>query len=180
MTPTDLCAGCTVHRGFWLSWLEARRGVLAAIEKARAANPSYSVAVVGHSLGGAIATLAAANLRNNGVPTALYTFGAPRIAGAKLSDYISAQAGGNFRVTHYNDPVPRLPPIAFGFVHVSPEYYIEVPNKAAVRPQDVEVLYGNFNKNGNSAWFAQDVEAHRWYLADISACAPGGFEWKAV
>ena len=45
--------------------------MLAAVKTAKAANPSYQVAAVGHSLGGAIADFAAAELRNGGMDVAL-------------------------------------------------------------------------------------------------------------
>lgn len=69
--PTDLCAGCTVHQGFWKSWLEARPGILRALKDAKARYPDYSIVATGHSLGGALATLCAANLRNEGYNVAL-------------------------------------------------------------------------------------------------------------
>ncbi len=69
--PTDICPGCTVHQGFWRSWVEARPRILAAVEDAVAKNPGYGIVATGHSLGGAIATLAAANLRNSGYTVAL-------------------------------------------------------------------------------------------------------------
>ncbi|KAF2197958.1 alpha/beta-hydrolase [Delitschia confertaspora ATCC 74209] len=168
--PTDLCPGCTAHSGFWSSWLESRTGVLDAIKTAARENPGYKLIVTGHSLGGAIATLAAAELRNSGYETALYTFGAPRIAGPKLSSFISQQPGGNYRVTHWNDPVPRLPPIPMGFVHVSPEYYIDKGNNQAVGSGDVKVLEGSVNLRGNSGWLVTDVGAHAWYFNDIAKC----------
>lgn len=68
---TDICADCTAHDGFWKSWVEARTGVLAAVKTAVNANPNYQLIVTGHSLGGAIATLAAAQLRNDGYSATL-------------------------------------------------------------------------------------------------------------
>ena len=68
---TDICSGCTVHQGFWTSWLEARPGILAAVKAAVERNPGYGIVSTGHSLGGAIATLCAANLRNSGYNVAL-------------------------------------------------------------------------------------------------------------
>lgn len=70
-TPVELCAGCEVHDGFWSSWLEVQPTVIKAIQDARAANPGFPVVATGHSLGGAIATLAAARLRTLGIPAAL-------------------------------------------------------------------------------------------------------------
>lgn len=40
--------------------------VLNAVKQAAAANPSYKIVSTGHSLGGAIAAFAAAELRNSG------------------------------------------------------------------------------------------------------------------
>ena len=68
---TDICSGCKADQGFWNSWLEARNTVLSAVNKAASANPDYQVVVTGHSLGGAIADLAAAQLRNEGHNAAL-------------------------------------------------------------------------------------------------------------
>lgn len=167
---TDICSGCTAHQGFWNSWTEARSGVLAAVKSATTSYPNYKIVAVGHSLGGAIADLAAAELRQSGYTVALYTFGSPRIAGPNLSDFITNQPGGNYRITHYNDPVPRLPPISFGFVHVSPEYYINKPNYQTVAASDISVYTGSVNYSGNTAWILTDVLAHTWYFNSIAEC----------
>ncbi|KAF2192627.1 alpha/beta-hydrolase, partial [Zopfia rhizophila CBS 207.26] len=167
---TDLCSGCTAHGGFWNSWVEARKGVLAAVKSAVAANPKYKIVATGHSLGGAIASLATAQLRKDGYTVALYTFGAPRIASSKLSDFITNQPGGNYRVTHWNDPVPRLPPIAFNFVHISPEYYINKGNFQLVAEADIKIYPGSVNYGGNTAWIGTDITAHTWYFNNIAEC----------
>ncbi|KAF2109324.1 Alpha/Beta hydrolase protein [Lophiotrema nucula] len=172
---TTICSGCTAHGGFWQSWVDARPDVLAAVKAASAAHPDYKIVSVGHSLGGAIATLAAADLRNSGYAVALYTFGAPRVASTKLSSYITAQAGGNYRITHWNDPVPRLPPIAMNFVHISPEYYINKPNAKAVAATDFRTYTGSVNLQGNGAWLATDIAAHLWYLGGIADCSVTSF-----
>ncbi|RAR00724.1 lipase precursor [Stemphylium lycopersici] len=106
-TQTDICPDCTAHSGFWQSWVDARARVLPAVMEAAAAHPAYQITVTGHSLGGAIATLAAASLRNSGYVVSLYSFGSPRIGGRKISSYITRQSSSNYRVTHWNDPVPR-------------------------------------------------------------------------
>jgi len=137
-------------------------------------HPTYSVSVTGHSLGGAIAPFAAAQLRNEGLNVALYTFGSPRIGGSAISSYISTQAGGNYRVTHYNDPVPRVPLLTMGYVHTSPEYYISTKNKVDVKASDFQVISGSVNLfKGNAAWLLTDVEAHRWYFTRMYDCGGG-------
>lgn len=172
LVPTDLCARCTAHAGFWQSWVDARDTVIPAVKATAANYADYQIAITGHSLGGAIAPFAAAQLRNQGMRVALYTFGSPRVGGPTLSSYISSQGGGNYRVTHWNDPVPRLPLLTLGYVHISPEYYIGVKNKVDVKAEDVKVYDGAINLlKGNSAWLISDVEAHRWYFTQMYSCA---------
>lgn len=171
---TDLCSGCTAHRGFWQSWLDTRDDVLGAIKGTAKSHPDYKLVVTGHSLGGAIATLAAAQLRHDGYDAALYSFGAPRIAGPKLSDYITNQSGGNYRITHWNDPVPNLPLIVMKYAHISPEYYINKKNLQSVGAADIKVYTGNINLQGNAAWLLKDIGAHLWYFNSIAQCAIGG------
>jgi hypothetical protein len=87
-----------------------------------------------------------------------------------LRKYITNQSGGNYRITHWNDPVPRIPPIAFGFAHISPEYYINKGNKQQVGAGDVKQYDGIFNLQGNAAWFLTDIFAHDWYFNGIVDC----------
>ncbi|KAH7337905.1 Alpha/Beta hydrolase protein, partial [Pyrenochaeta sp. MPI-SDFR-AT-0127] len=143
--PTTICDGCGVHQGFWDSWLSVRDTISNAVRNAVAANPGFSVVCTGHSLGGAIASLAAADLRNAGYNATLYSFGAPRFADAALSNYISSQPGGNYRITHTNDPVPRVPPSWTGAVYIRPEYYITTLNFLPVNQADIRICSGSLD-----------------------------------
>lgn len=168
---TDICSGCTAHRGFYQSWLDARDLVIPAVKQAAATYPSYKINVVGHSLGAAVASLAAASLRNTGLTVALYNFGSPRIGGSKISSYISNQNGGNFRFTHTNDPVPKVPLLAMGYVHISPEYYINKPNGQDPSARDIQTIDGAANLfKGNQANLWPDIDAHRWYFGSAYTC----------
>ncbi len=70
---------------------------------------------IGHSLGGAVASLAAdwisANRPN---PVSLYTFGAPRSGLSRFAKRLTARVSVH-RVFHATDPVPMIP--IFPFVH---------------------------------------------------------------
>jgi hypothetical protein len=171
-TTTDICPGCTAHRGFWRSWTDARDSVVPAVKQASSSFPAYKIVTTGHSLGGAVSILAAASLRNAGYNVAMYNFGAPRIGGSKISTYISNQPGGNYRITHWNDPVPKLPLLTMGYVHVSPEYYINKPSQQDVGADDIKVYEGSRNMQGNQKWLTMDIEAHRWYFGRVYKCDP--------
>ncbi|KAI9819807.1 MAG: hypothetical protein M1832_003882 [Thelocarpon impressellum] len=174
--PWNLCADCKVHKGFWLSWLELRSDITKAVNAAIEANPGFSVVFTGHSLGGAVATIAAADIRRAGTQVALYTYGSPRIGNAKLAEFITAQApGANFRVTHRDDPVPRLPPILFQYQHVSPEFHIKRGDDV-VNPADIVTYEGGVNFGGNSGTIGLNIVAHTIYFGRIGACGPGIFE----
>lgn len=77
-------------------------------------NPTYEVWVTGHSLGGAVASLAATQLRLDGVVSAdklkLITYGQPRVGGATFAKAHDRLIPYSFRVTHYLDLVPHIPP----------------------------------------------------------------------
>ena len=72
--------------------------------------------IVGHGASGALATLAALELADAGVPVAeLVTFGAPRVGNkAFASHFEDSVAFPVHRVTHARDPVPHMPSAAAG------------------------------------------------------------------
>jgi hypothetical protein len=73
--------------------------------------------VTGHSLGGALATLAASRLRAEGIAArATYTFGCPRVGDAEFARSVAGLP--LFRVVNDRDIVARVPTIAhFGYLH---------------------------------------------------------------
>ena len=179
--PTDICDGCTANQGFWESWLEARRGIVATLKDTAAKYPNSKVVVTGHSLGGAIAELATAEIIKAGTPADLYTFGSPRVSGPTLASFVSNEGSGSiYRVTHVDDPVPRLPPTNLGYVHVSPEYYISSGIGVTPTPADITEFIPSDDLRGNAGNnpFALTVNAHGWYFNKIGACGGSGFEFK--
>jgi pimeloyl-ACP methyl ester carboxylesterase len=192
MMPIELCVGCEVHLGFWLSWFEARTEILDSFTALVQANPGYQLVVTGHSLGGAIALLAAAELRNQGLNVALvspstqtrnlpqpnsltykvqYTYGQPRVGNPAFSSWVDSKPGaGDFRITHTDDTVPRLGPLALGYDHISPEYHIETDSATPSTTQIVR-YNGDANLDGNAGTSSFDVAAHLNYFGPISKCA---------
>ncbi|KAI9831661.1 MAG: hypothetical protein M1819_004727 [Sarea resinae] len=170
---SNLCDGCLVDQGFWDSWSEAKSDILSAAKNASTQYPNYQIVVTGHSLGAAIATFAAAELRIDGYTAALYNFGSPRVGNLKTTELIGNQTGGNYRITHFDDPVPKLPPDLIGYTHISPEYWITTGNSIPVADNDISLCYGDDNNtcNGGTA-VGLDIAAHKWYFGPIDSCYP--------
>jgi pimeloyl-ACP methyl ester carboxylesterase len=154
----DRCTNCTVHTGFLTSWLSARRLVLPALRDARLRHPSYPIHLVGHSLGGAVAALAALELRlsHNLSDITVTTFGEPRIGNEGLVEYLDKVFGLENddgydadlekrkyrRVTHVGDPVPLLPLAEWGFRSHAGEVFIS-KSELQPGPEDVRICRGD-------------------------------------
>jgi pimeloyl-ACP methyl ester carboxylesterase len=106
-------AGYVVHRGFSLT----QRSVREEIGKyfAQSGRNVSIVHVVGHSLGGAVATITAEQLALSGLGVKLYTFGCPRVGDADYAKFITKLLGAEniHRVYHEADPVSMVPIFPF-------------------------------------------------------------------
>lgn len=109
-------SGTTVHTGFNRTW----RSLQDQINRSLPANTLAGTTVhcIGHSLGGALATLAADHLSYRGAQVKLYTFGCPRVGMIDFTKALTNRVGAKniFRVYHPADPVPMVP--LFPFTHV--------------------------------------------------------------
>ncbi|PKX96483.1 lipase family protein [Aspergillus novofumigatus IBT 16806] len=160
---SDVCSGCS-------SWEVVANALTTELNSALATYPGYTVVFTGHSFGAALATLGAATLRKAGIPVQLVIWlRFPRVGNKALATFITGQ-GSNYRVTHTNDIVPRLPPRAFGFSHTSPEYWITSGDNAPVTASDVTVVQGIDSSGGNAGEDATSIEAHNWYIGHIDGC----------
>ncbi|KAK5987601.1 Acetylxylan esterase [Cladobotryum mycophilum] len=148
--PSHECTNCTVHMGFLHSWKNARDAVLPELKTLRDKYPNYPIQLVGHSLGGSVACLAALELKvslgwDNVMVT---TYGEPRVGNDGLASFIDdvfALRGDTDpenrmyrRVTHVDDPVPLLPPTEFGFRSHGGEIFI---SKSSLSPTENDVYF---------------------------------------
>jgi len=107
-----------IHSGFLNAWRATCERVEAAIEARR--GPQGRVWFIGHSLGGALATLHCLARRVEGDSPAslrLVTFGAPRVGDLDLSRGTTdlLRDVGMWRVEMERDPVPVVPPDPIGY-----------------------------------------------------------------
>lgn len=123
---TDLNAGikrCSsggqVHQGFQYTF-ESFLPQLKEFHTGLASRPEiHTIHCIGHSLGGALATLVADWLSYNTSKTVkLYTFGSPRVGMPYFASGLTSRLHSEniFRVFHKTDPVPMLP--TWPFTHV--------------------------------------------------------------
>jgi hypothetical protein len=105
----------------------------------------------------------------------LYTYGSPRVGNLAFVTFVTNQAGAEYRVTHADDPVPRVPPIVFSYRHTSPEYWIDPEDtERTVTASSVVVCQGYSNFNCNAGTSGLDIGAHQWYFEQTGACPTGG------
>jgi triacylglycerol lipase len=111
--------GDDIHEGFQEAIVAAKDDAQAAADLAAASGKPLFV--TGHSLGGALAALAAKYCASRGVtPFAVYTFGMPRVGGERFArEYNSSYLGAiTYRLVHGDDIIPRVPPSQLGYRHV--------------------------------------------------------------
>jgi predicted lipase len=105
-TLVDHVSGSRVHRGFLTEFHQAVPNINAAMTQH---HEGQTVALCGHSLGGAVALLASLYLHAQGYTVEVYTFGAPKVGD---SGFRRAVQDTNIPVTNValdRDPVPHIP-----------------------------------------------------------------------
>jgi hypothetical protein len=85
------------------------------------------ICIIGHSLGGALATLLAYFLDDQGFPVQdVITFASPRVGDAAWRDSYNATLGDRtLRVVAAGDMVPLIPGVLDGYRHVGQEIYLD-------------------------------------------------------
>lgn len=111
-----------MHQGFDESLNSIWPEVSAGIKAARVKNPNEPIVFTGHSLGGALAVLALARAKKEGLldsppyrgkgsVAVLDTYGQPRVGDAAFAKAFAQSVGDipYHRYVYRNDPVPRSP-----------------------------------------------------------------------
>jgi triacylglycerol lipase len=109
--PAVYRAGGKVHSGFLQAFSQVSELLDTLVEDRL---PGQRIWLTGHSLGGALATLAAAHLGTETIQ-GLYTFGCPRVGDAAFTSVLPTRS--YIRFVHRDDWVPTVPPGLLGYVH---------------------------------------------------------------
>jgi len=135
------------HTGFWGGLNLVWKDLLAIIqEEQKTAQPIF---ITGHSLGGALATLATARFRleMDKPINGLYTFGAPRAGDRDFASAFNADFKPRaFRYVNNNDVITRVPAREMNYSHVGTFLYFdakgELHNDLALWNRFVETVKG--------------------------------------
>lgn len=102
-----------IHRGFQAAWNSVEHQVLEQVDRwNQGRSEPLPLFITGHSLGGALATVAAASMSYRGYNIqGVYTFGQPRVGDLIFARRINPHLDGKFfRFVNNNDIVPNIPP----------------------------------------------------------------------
>ena len=97
-----------VHKGFFKAYQSIEDPLIEALSHLQ---ENKTLIITGHSLGGALATIAARELESRYNISACYTFGAPRVGDEVWCGKIKTKI---YRVVNAADPVTMLPPNGIG------------------------------------------------------------------
>lgn len=107
-----------VHRGFLNLYERIDNQIQTAISQF---NPKLPTHFTGHSLGGALATLAAADTAFNNTQLRsqmqLYTYGSPRVGDPSFAEFYSSLVPNSYRIVNLCDAVLMVPPSSVKNLH---------------------------------------------------------------
>lgn len=179
-----------VHAGFLNAYTALRYRVRTSVERAFRQCPSCDkIAITGHSLGAAISSLCAIDLRMNMTEIVgrktflLYNYGMPRVGNDYFADFFhgmfATQDAANpiygrsghgvlWRVVNEDDVVPHVPPKMLGFKHPPREVWRTASGS--------QVTYTNCDATGEDETcsndiFSNSIAAHSWYMGVPSSLA---------
>jgi Lipase (class 3) len=141
-----------VHRGF----ADAFRSLQIELELWLKDIRSTELFLTGHSLGGAIATLAASLY----APKFLITLGSPRVGNRSFCESVAHIR--HVRFANCSDVVTRLPPSFSGYQHCGERHYIDQYGQIVVNPSDEAVSLDR--AEAALRYFAE----HAWRIGSVS------------
>ena len=104
--------GAYIHSGFYSAFNALARDILPDYQHLLEQRAGSKTLVTGHSLGAALAQVAALNFSHNALASSIetWTYGSPRFGNKELSEYYMKQIDVNWRIVNIHDVVPTVPP----------------------------------------------------------------------
>jgi hypothetical protein len=143
----DIGNGRKVHEGFVAALDVVFKEIKSLVSKVKQQFPDKQIWCTGHSLGAALATLAADRLSPDFKVQGLYTYGSPRVGNDNF--VLSFPVSNTYRFVHHRDVVTMVPPPGL-FSHVGRLRYLTVDG----RMLEQEEKHGLFNdlREGVDFW----------------------------
>jgi hypothetical protein len=171
MTPYPGLKGAAVHKSFYKSYTSIADQIQLAARALLAQCKRCHIYVTGHSLGGAIATLAAGDLYSLTPDITLYTYGSPRVGNLKFASYMDRILPDSFRIVNNQDLVPHLPQRFIGYRHIGHEVWFYDPVRSSSKYR--VCLLGEDDSCSNSIELHMDkssIRDHAYYLDQPMGC----------
>lgn len=168
-----------VASGYHEAYLQVATDVRDALDD----YPNLPLYITGHSLGGALATVATFELASERI-TACYTFGSPKVGDDDFDRSLNRVP--IYRVVNCADVVPRLPFAIFGYKHVGDVRYLTRDGKLIRSPSAFALiarrvwsllwgrghLFRDHRKTEYARKLARLAAAHEGVRASIPAAKP--------
>ena len=121
----------SVDKGFYKAYSYVRDDINKFVQEQIISHPSYHILITGHSLGGALSTMAAfesiylENIKSENIE--LLTYGSPRLGNQEFKQYMQKMVF-SWRTTHNYDIVPHVPEEFLDYIHISHEVWYNKDN----------------------------------------------------
>jgi len=158
------------HKGFTDIYMSARDEIFSLLEPLDESKPLF---ITGHSLGGALATLAALDIANNTAFSSpiVYTFGAPRVGDPNFVRAYNYSITSHWRFQNEFDIVPHLPPLIYQSPKTKRSYFYLHVKTEVMRSFRMGSVSGNHILPN---YFA-DIACDEPEFADSICMEPPGF-----
>jgi len=156
-------SGAYVATGFYQAYASLRSQVIPAVQKLIRQFPDYQLVITGHSLGGAMGTMAALELSvRYQLSPMVFTYGSPRVGNSVFSHNFNKYVESSQRMTNGADSVPHLPPQWVDFEHVRNEVWFNPKTGKFNRCDDA--VTEDPNCSNSQSLLKVDIRAHLNYM----------------
>ena len=146
--------GQMVHAGFNKTFYSMKPQLASFVNSNIKNNMNGCIHLVGHSLGGAIATLTADWIKAEySLPVKLYTFGSPRVGLSGFSRAATNRIDKIYRCTHGADPIAQVP--LWPFSHAP-------YNGQEIRLYSAQGLKGSAHKLNGTPGYINTANSNNW------------------